>query len=48
MPVTTIAFHNLYDELNRDNRLFEERDAPIGDARRYWLKRAESPVRVSC
>jgi hypothetical protein len=31
MPVTTIAFHNLYDELNRDNRLFEERDAPIGD-----------------
>jgi hypothetical protein len=31
MPVTTIAFHNLYDELNRDNRLFEEHDAPIGD-----------------
>lgn len=31
MAVTTIAFHNLYEELNRDNRLFEQRDAPIGD-----------------
>lgn len=31
MTVSTIAFHNLYDELNRGNRLFEERDAPIGD-----------------
>jgi len=31
MSVATIAFHNLYAELNRDNRLFEQRDAPIGD-----------------
>ncbi|HEX9080343.1 MAG TPA: hypothetical protein VF795_12190, partial [Desulfuromonadaceae bacterium] len=31
MPVSTIAFHNIYDELNRENRLFEERDATIGD-----------------
>jgi len=31
MPVTTIAFHNLYEDLNRDNRLFELRDAAIGD-----------------
>ncbi|MFZ3209492.1 MAG: hypothetical protein WA140_11790, partial [Geobacteraceae bacterium] len=31
MSLATIAFHNLYDELNRDNRLFEQRDAPIGD-----------------
>ena len=31
MKIATIAFHNLYEELNRDNRLFEQRDAPIGD-----------------
>ncbi len=31
MAVSTIAFHNLYEELNRDNRLFEARQAPIGD-----------------
>lgn len=31
MAVSTIAFHNLYTELNRDNRLFEARQAPIGD-----------------
>ena len=31
MPIATIAFHNFYDELNRGNRLFEQRDAPIGD-----------------
>jgi alpha(1,3/1,4) fucosyltransferase len=31
MSVATIAFHNFYEELNRDNRLFEQRDAAIGD-----------------
>ncbi|MGB9081049.1 MAG: glycosyltransferase family 10 [Desulfuromonadaceae bacterium] len=31
MPITTIAFHNVYEELNRENRLFELRDAAIGD-----------------
>ncbi|HEY6871436.1 MAG TPA: glycosyltransferase family 10 [Geobacteraceae bacterium] len=31
MNVCTVAFHNLYEELNRENRLFEQRDAPIGD-----------------
>ena len=31
MKFSTIAFHNLYEELDRDNRLFEQRDAPIGD-----------------
>lgn len=31
MAVTTIAFHNIYEELNRENRLFELRDAAIGD-----------------
>lgn len=31
MSLATIAFHNLYEELNRDDRLFEHRDALIGD-----------------
>lgn len=31
MSSFAIAFHNLYDELNRNNRLFEARDAAIGD-----------------
>jgi hypothetical protein len=31
MSVSTIAFHNLYEELNRNNRLFDEPNAPIGD-----------------
>lgn len=31
MSVTTIAFHNIYEELNHENRLFELRDAAIGD-----------------
>jgi hypothetical protein len=31
MSVARIAFHNLYQELNRDNRLFEQSDAAIGD-----------------
>jgi hypothetical protein len=31
MTPFTIAFHNLYEELNRDNRLFELRDSVIGD-----------------
>lgn len=31
MPVATIAFHNLYHGLNRDNRLFEQPNAAIGD-----------------
>jgi hypothetical protein len=31
MPIATIACHNFYDELNRDNRLFEQSDASIGD-----------------
>lgn len=29
--ITTIAFHNIYEELNRDNRLFESCNASIGD-----------------
>jgi hypothetical protein len=31
MLVKTIAFHNIYEELNRNNRLFETSDAAIGD-----------------
>lgn len=31
MASMTIAFHNMYEELNLDNRLFEQRDAAIGD-----------------
>lgn len=31
MRKKTIAFCNLYEELNRENRLFELSDAPIGD-----------------
>lgn len=31
MPVSTVAFHNIYQGLNEGNRLFEERDAAIGD-----------------
>lgn len=27
----TIGFYNIYEELNRENRLFEQSDAPIGD-----------------
>lgn len=31
MHLSAIAFHNLYQELNRDNRLFEDNNAAIGD-----------------
>lgn len=31
MPLSVIAFHNLYDELNRNNRLFDVDNAAIGD-----------------